>query len=147
MYKEPKYYVVSADILPESFRKVAIAKHMLETKEAANLSDAARKVDISRSVIYKYKDSIFPYSNKIAGRVINLYVAMKDVPGMLQKTMNIFYKYEANILTINQNIPVDGKADVSFSISMDIVDGKDIKMIEELRKIEGVKDVKRLSSI
>lgn len=147
MYNEPEFFVVRADILPDSFKKVAKANYLLETGEAKSLSDAGRQVDISRSVIYKYKDSIFPYFNKINEKVINLYVAMKDVPGMLQKCMNIFYESDANILTINQNIPVGGTADVSFSISMDTTNEKDIQMINALKKLEGIKDVKRLSSI
>lgn len=147
MYNEPEFFVVSSDILPDSFKRVAKANYLLETGEAKSLSDAGRQVDISRSVIYKYKDSIFPYFNKINEKVINLYVAMKDVPGMLQKCMNIFYESGANILTINQNIPVGGTADVSFSISMDTKDEKDVKMINALKKLEGIRDVKRLSSI
>ena len=43
-----KYYIVSADALPEVFLKVAEAKRMLQVGEAATVGEAARQVGISR---------------------------------------------------------------------------------------------------
>ena len=57
-----KYYIVSADALPEVFLKVAEAKRMLQVGEAATVGEAARQVGISRSAFYKYKDAVQPFS-------------------------------------------------------------------------------------
>ena len=56
-----KYYIVSADALPEVFLKVAEAKRMLQVGEAATVGEAARQVGISRSAFYKYKDAVQPF--------------------------------------------------------------------------------------
>lgn len=37
-------------------------------------------------------------------------VVLNDKPGVLVNLLTVFYKANANILTINQNIPVKGKA-------------------------------------
>ena len=50
-----KYYIVSAEALPEVFIKVAEARRMLQVGEAATVGEAARMVGISRSAFYKYK--------------------------------------------------------------------------------------------
>ena len=49
MAQEPKYYIVEAAALPDVFRKVAEAKRLLESGEAATVGEATRMTDISRS--------------------------------------------------------------------------------------------------
>lgn len=53
-----KYYIVSAEALPEVFIKVAEDRRMLQVGEAATVGEAARMVGISRSAFYKYKDAV-----------------------------------------------------------------------------------------
>ena len=55
-----KFYLVSADALPEIFIKVAEAKRMLQSGEVRTAGDAARAVGISRSAFYKYRDAVRP---------------------------------------------------------------------------------------
>ena len=57
MSSKTKYYIVAADALPDIFIKVAEAKRMLQTGEASTVGSATKKVGISRSAFYKYKDS------------------------------------------------------------------------------------------
>ena len=56
--EKKKYYLVSAEALPEVFIKVAEAKRMLQVGEADTVGEAARLVGISRSAFYKYKDCL-----------------------------------------------------------------------------------------
>ena len=70
MAQLPKYYIVEAQALPEVFLKVAEAKWLLETGEVATVNDAARATGISRSAFYKYRDSISPFQNLMAGRIL-----------------------------------------------------------------------------
>ncbi len=110
-----KFYIVAADALPEIFIKVAEAKRMLQTGEAATVGGATRKVGISRSAFYKYKDSVQPFNNMKAGHIITFYAMLKDNPGVLSSILSIFASSGANILTINQSIPTNGCAAVTIS--------------------------------
>ena len=65
-----KYYIVSAEALPEVFIKVAEARRMLQVGEAATVGEAARMVGISRSAFYKYKDAVQPFQDMKAGHII-----------------------------------------------------------------------------
>ena len=58
-----KFYLVSADALPEIFIKVAEAKRMLQSGEVRTAGDAARAVGISRSAFYKYRDAVRPFND------------------------------------------------------------------------------------
>ena len=113
--KAPKYFIVEAAALPEIFRKVAEAKRMLETGETDKVNVATRTVGISRSAFYKYRDSIAPLQNMMAGRIITYQLMLKDEAGVLSAILSIFANSGANILTINQSIPAGGRAMVTIS--------------------------------
>ena len=105
MEKTPQYYIVEAAALPEIFRKVAEAKRMLETGETDKVNEAAKAVGISRSAFYKYRDTIAPFQNMMAGRIITFQLMLKHKAGILSEILSIFANCGANILTINQAIP------------------------------------------
>ena len=115
MKKSPKYYIVEAAALPEVFLKVAEAKRMLETGEVSTVNEATKRVGISRSAFYKYRDSIAPFQNLMAGRIITFQLMLLDKAGLLSAILSIFASCGANILTINQSIPTSGAAMVTIS--------------------------------
>ena len=110
-----KFYLVSAEALPEIFIKVAEAKRMLQSGEVRTAGDAARAVGISRSAFYKYRDAVRPFNDMKTGRIITFYALLKDNPGVLSNVLSIFAGSGANILTINQSIPTNGCAAVTIS--------------------------------
>lgn len=115
MDNEPKYYIVEASALPEIFLKVAEAKRLLSTGEVATVGEAAKAVGISRSAFYKHRDNILPFQNLMAGRIITFQISLRDKMGVLSTILSIFTQYGANILTINQTIPINGCAAVTVS--------------------------------
>ena len=112
---EPKYYIVEASALPEVFLRVAEVKRMLATGETDKVSEATRRVGISRSAFYKYKDCILPFQNMMAGRIITFQILLQDTAGLLSQMLQIFSQAGANILTINQTIPTNGVASITVS--------------------------------
>ena len=112
---KPKYYIVEASALPEVFVKVAEAKRLLSTGEAATVNEATRMTDISRSAFYKYRDSVLPFQNMMTGRIITFQLMLHDEPGVLSAILACFARWHANILTINQTIPTGGCALVTVS--------------------------------
>ena len=112
---KPKYYIVEASALPEVFVKVAEAKRLLSTGEAATVNEATRMTDISRSAFYKYRDAVLPFQNMMTGRIITFQVMLRDVPGVLSGLLQTFADEKVNILTINSTIPTNGAALVTIT--------------------------------
>ena len=136
--EKKKYYLVSAEALPEAFIKVAEAKRMLQVGEADTVGEAARLVGISRSAFYKYKDAVQPFQNMRAGHIITFYALLKDIPGVLSNYLFIFANSGANILTINQTIPTNGCAGVTISAeTSDMVEGLE-ELMARASSAEGV---------
>lgn len=115
MGNQVKYYIVSAEALPEIFIKVADAKRMMQTGEAATVGAATRLAGISRSAFYKYKDAVQPFNDMKAEHIITFNGLLKDNTGVLSRVLSVFAASGANILTINQSIPTDGCAAVTIS--------------------------------
>ena len=115
MSNKHKYYIVEASALPEVFVKVAEAKRLLSTGEAATVNEATKMTDISRSAFYKYRDAILPFQNMKTGRVITFQFMLHDEPGVLSNMLTAFAQQEANILTINSIVPNNGCALLTIS--------------------------------
>ena len=113
--KLPTYYLVEADMLPEIFLKVMEAKELLQTGECSTVGDAVNRVGISRSAFYKYKDSITPFQDLRHGHILTFQVMLRDQTGLLSAVLSVFAQCGANILTINQSIPVSGCATITIS--------------------------------
>ena len=138
MRQLPKYFIVEAEALPEIFLKVAETKWMLETGEAATVNEATKATGISRSAFYKYRDSIVPFQNLLAGRILTFHFILRDVTGLLSSILSIFAQFGANILTINQTIPTNGSASVTISAETNAMQYGADSLLRELRRMDGV---------
>ena len=138
MANVPKYYIVEASALPEVFLKVAEAKRLLSTGEAATVNEATRMTDISRSAFYKYRDAVLPFQNMMTGRIITFQLLLHDQPGLLSSILTIFAENNANIITINSIVPTNGTAVVTISAETTDLAVSLEELLQSMRVKEGV---------
>ena len=134
----PKYFIVEADKLPDVFLKVVEAKRLLDTRQAKTINDAVQMVGISRSAFYKYKDSVSPFNDMMRGHIVTFQSVLRDETGVLSSILRIFAASGANILTINQSIPVNGCAAVTISAETSKMDTALDDMVQQLNEMDGV---------
>ena len=120
------------------FAKVVSAKRLLGSGAAHSASEAARLVGISRSAFYKYKDMVMPYENAEDSGVLTIQSMLQDKPGVLSSMITSFFDAGANILTVNQNIPANGAAYVTVSVSTRYMEISVSELFERLRSLDGV---------
>ena len=142
---ERRFYLVDAEVLPEVFLKVVKAKELLASGEVRSISAATRSVDLSRSAFYKYRDCVFAYDDKMTQQIVNFSVTLRDEAGVLSNVLTTLYSMRANILTVNQNIPVDGVAQVSLSLKMGEGMANPIDITHKISALQGVVEVRLLS--
>jgi len=133
------YLLVDSVVLPDVFLKVVEAKRILSTGKTKTVNEAVKEAGLSRSAFYKYKDFVFPFYETSRGRVITLFFVVEDFSGILSSIISRIAQAKANIVTINQNIPINGLADITISIetagmTMDIGE-----LMESIGEIEGVR--------
>lgn len=137
--------VVSSDVLPEVVTKVLEAKRLLAQGVCRTSTEACQRAGVSRSAYYKYKDSAFIYSEKLNERIVTFCLVLSDHAGVLAEVLNEFYRLDANILTINQNIPIDSAATVMITVRFNDLGADPSETVAVLRKIPGVASAKIIS--
>ena len=140
-----KYLIVSKKILPDVYDKVIEARNLINNGSVKGISEAVKKVGISRSTYYKYKDYVFSPSENSIGRKAVITLMLRHEKGVLSSVLNYLSNVEANILTINQSIPINGKASVSVSLDISDITQSIDDMILDLKKIKGASAVKLIS--
>ena len=145
MTQGPDYLLVKVDVLPEVFVKVMEVKRLLNAGKSKSVNEAVQIVGLSRSAYYKYKDAVMPFYETSEGRIVTLIIAVENFPGILAKIIQCIANAKGNILTINQNIPLNGLADVSISLETDILDVTVDILLQEVRKVHGVRSCRMLA--
>ncbi len=143
---DPKFVVVSTDVLPEVILKVLEAKRLIAQGVCRTSTEACKKADVSRSAYYKYKDSVYLHSEKMSRRVVTYHFVLLDQAGVLSEVLASLYKNNANVLTINQNMPIDSAATVTITVRFDDVGVDPEAVRKDLEKTEGVAKVRILTT-
>lgn len=136
---DSEYFLVKSEVLPEVFLKVMEVKRLLSSGNASSVNEAVRLVGLSRSAYYKYRDSILPFYETSAGYVVTLTLVIENLPGILASILSCFAEYHANVLTINQGIPINGLADLSVSLETREMTADLSEVINQLSRITGVR--------
>lgn len=143
---KPKYYLVETGLLPDVFQRVIAANAALSSGEAGTTSEAAQLAGLSRSAFYKYKDGIKPFFEATTDRIVTLHLMLSDRPGVLSSLLGLIANSGANLLTINQSIPMQGQAIVTLAVRT----GDMLYSMEELMRraeaLNGVMQIQTLAS-
>lgn len=140
-----KFLIVNKKILPDVYEKVIEARNLINDGTVKGISEAVKKVGISRSTYYKYKDYVFSPSENSIGRKAVIAMMLRHEKGVLSDVLNHISAAKANILTINQSIPINGKASVNMSLDISDVDPSIDDMIANIRNIKGVNSIRLIS--
>lgn len=117
------YLIVHKSILPDYYEKVVSARLLVESGEAKDVSDAVRRVGISRSTYYKYKDYVLEPSAVSEGRMAVISVMLSHEPGVLSALLTKISDVGGSIVTITQSMPIREKAQVTLCLDISEVSG------------------------
>ena len=132
------YLIIERTALPDYFLKVVEARKLLENGVCDQVSEAVRRVGISRSTYYKYKDRIIEPSELNIGHKATLMLTLTHEAGNLSRVLNEVSAFGANILTITQSLPIQQKASVTLSLDVGALVLPLNEMLEKIGRIHGV---------
>lgn len=113
-------------------------------RKVKKINEAVNQVGLSRSAFYKYKDGIFPFNTMVREKIITLSIILVDRSGSLSQLLGKIADTGANVLTINQTIPLQGRAHMTLSI--DTTPMK-LELDELMDWLEGLESVKRVELV
>ncbi|MRX71410.1 ACT domain-containing protein [Bacillus lacus] len=144
--KEETFYLVREDVLPEAMKKTLEVKKMIERGKADSVADAVNRVDLSRSAFYKYRDAVFPFHTMVKEKIITLFFHLEDRSGTLSHLLSVVAGAGCNVLTIHQTIPLQGRANVTLSLSTNGMVEEINLLLSKLKRLEFVEKVEILGS-
>lgn len=141
-----EYFIVDKRILPTSIQNVIKVNELIQ-QEKISKYEAIKRIGLSRSTYYKYKDYIKPFFEGGEEKVFAIHLALVDEPGILARILDIIASHQMNVLTIIQNIAIDGigRATISVQTTENIL-RKIETMLEIISEIEGVKELRIIGS-
>lgn len=142
--KKDKFYLVQEDILPEAIKKTIKVKEILKLGEAKTINEAVERMDLSRSAYYKYKDYVFPFYEIAQGKIVSITVSMSNDSGMLSSILRAIAESNGSILTINQDIPLQGIANVTIAFETKDLSTTLEECLDNIRSIRGILKVEIL---
>ncbi|TDX52722.1 ACT domain-containing protein [Orenia marismortui] len=141
---EEKFYIVNEKILSDAMKKTVRVKELLKTGEEFQIKEAVKKVGLSRSAYYKYKDYIFPFVSEEEEELVTLSLLVVDQEGILSEIISKIAEYHASVLTINQDIPLAEVAHITMTIK---VEKLSISLEELLAKVKDIVGIRRVELI
>lgn len=142
MKEDKNFFIVDKSVLPEIFLKVMEVKNLLESNKEKTVQSAVNKVGISRSAFYKYRDAVHPLYENTRGKTVTMALSLDDTPGLLSAVLNSVAMEGANVLTINQTIPINEIANVMITIETNAMSGDLVDLIKRLEDLEGLQSLK-----
>ena len=99
----------------------------------------------ARGTYYKYKDYVFPATQGREERKAVISLMLHHKKGILSETLNCLFGVNANILTINQNIPIHDWASVVISFDFSEMQISLDELMGTLRTIKGLTNVQLIA--
>ncbi len=132
------FYLIDEEVVPDVYRKVIEVKKILSSGKVNQVTEAVKIVGISRGAFYKYKDYVFLSSNDQLGNIVTFSVFLDHTKGVLSGMLNRLADFGCNVITINQNIPINDVASLSLTVDTKDMEVSIDDVIEKVKEIKGV---------
>ncbi len=141
MKKKKESYMVDFSILPTAVKATIRAKQMIEDGRATSIYDAVRRVGISRSAFYKYKDHVSDALNENARDILTLVVTLQNDVTVLTRLFRKLSKEETEPVTMGKTAPTGGMVALTLSFYLADLPYDSEDFIKMIRDVKGVEDV------
>lgn len=141
-----RFYLVREDSLTESMLKTIEVKRILTNGEEKTIQEAVKKVGLSRSAFYKYRNTVFPFESIARERILTVFIQLEDRKGALAILLGIVSGAKCNVLTIHQTIPVQARANITLSLDVTAMSLTMEKFLQRLKTPDFVESVSLISS-
>ncbi|GAA0125263.1 MULTISPECIES: ACT domain-containing protein [Clostridium] len=135
---ENNYFVVDGEVLPEIFSKVVEVKQLLYKGHVKDITEGVKVVGISRSAYYKYRDKVFLMTEDVKGQKATISILASHEYGALSEILETIVKFKGNVITINQDIPINKAANITITLDILNIEGDIEELIAEMQLLSKV---------
>ncbi len=139
--EKEQFYLVDLRVLPEAIKKTIKVKEMLQDGVCGSINEAVKKVDMSRSAYYKYKDHVIPAWEKREHRIAILFMFLSDDLALFTKLMRRVARGNYQILSFSRGLAAEKMAVLTMTIKLEDDTEPLGELKEALANIKGVESV------
>ena len=111
------------------------------------VDDGAKTMDMALKMLQmEYKDGVRPFFEATTDRIVTFHFMLHDQPGVLSSILGLMARSGANLLTVNQSIPMRGQASVTISARTGEMKYSVEELMHRAEQMEGVSKVEILAS-
>ncbi len=146
MKEKKEFYIVDKRILPKSIQSVIKVNELISKLDISKY-EAIKRIGISRSTYYKYKDFIKPFYESGKDKIYGIHITLMERAGILSDILKIIAAEKLSILTVVQTMVIDDEAKSTILIKVTKETTRKVEeIIDKMREIEGVKDIRLTGS-
>ena len=132
---ENNYFIVDGEVLPDIFNKVVKVKQLLYKGYVKDITEGVKVVGISRSAYYKYRDKVFLMTEDVKGQKATISILASHKYGTLSEILEVIAKFKGNIITINQDIPINNAANITITLDILNLESSIEELIAEIKSL------------
>jgi chorismate mutase len=137
-----EFLIIDKNILPEHFGMIIEIKELINN--GYKISDACKKVGLSRSTFYKYKDNVFLTSG-LTNKKANILVKMKE-KGSFIELLKLLDEINIQAINIHKEVLVNGVQEIFLTLSTNNITMDFNDVVKDVRRLISVKEVMLLAS-
>lgn len=137
-----EFLIIDKNILPEHFGMIIEIKELINN--GYKISDACKKVGLSRSTFYKYKDNVFLTSG-LTNKKANILVKMKE-KGSFIELLKLLDEMNIQAVNIHKEVLVNGVQEIFLTLSTNNITMDFNDVVKDVRRLISIKEVMLLAS-
>ena len=137
-----EFLIIDKNILPEHFGMIIEIKELINN--GYKISDACKKVGLSRSTFYKYKDNVFLTSG-LTNKKANILVKMKE-KGSFIELLKLLDEMNIQAVNIHKEVLVNVVQEIFLTLSTNNITMDFNDVVKDVRRLISVKEVMLLAS-
>ena len=139
--EKEQFYLVDLRVLPEAIKKTIKVKELLQDGVCGSINEAVKKVDMSRSAYYKYKDHVVPAWERKERHLAILFILLLDDFAVFTKLMRRVTKGNYTVLSFNRDLVTEKIVALTITIQFEDNSEPLADLKETLENIRGVQSI------
>ncbi|HHU04609.1 MAG TPA: hypothetical protein GXZ81_06305 [Fastidiosipila sp.] len=137
------YYLIRSDVLPEVFHKVISVKQLVDREDSVSINEACKRVKISRSAYYKYRDAVRLVQVE-SGSSVAIILELENLDNIAFRCVNAVREAGGKVQSFQISETYLGGKHALITAEACRDDASVVELEHKLKQVRGVKSVKML---
>lgn len=136
-----EYLIVKSSALPEVYNNVMKVKELLQSGNVSSVNEAVKRVGMSRSAFYKYRDDVQIWEDPFDQNQVTVTASFERTSDALSELILSLSTGGNKVIAVSQGLPRSGFTDVMITATLADANRDLVALRRNLNKIAGIRQV------